>query len=104
MYRYKIEKFDDETTLEPNVKSSDAIDAESCQDCHCGKNAEEGCEKESKKIKKISIIYGTTTGMSKDFAWKLAKEAEEEGFEFDVNNVANIEAEEFLPQEASNSK
>ena len=40
----------------------------------------------------------------KDFAWKLAKEAEEEGFEFDVNNVANIDAEEFLPQEASNSK
>ena len=37
-------------------------------------------------------------------AEKLAKEAEEEGFEYDVNNAANIEAEEFLPQEASNSK
>ena len=63
-----------------------------------------GSAEDSNKIKKISILYGTTTGNSKDFAWKLAKEAEEEGFEYDVNNVANIEAEEFLPQEASNSK
>lgn len=106
IYRYKIEKYveEDESPSEPQ-KPSKEIDTEACQDCHCGKKEKGSCEDEdSNKIKKISILYGTTTGNSKDFAWKLAKEAEEEGFEYDVNNVANIDAEEFLPQEASNSK
>ena len=44
------------------------------------------------------------SGNAKDFAWRLAKDAEENEIEVDVNNASNIEAEEFLPQEASNSK
>ena len=39
---------------------------------------------------------------AKDFAWRLAKDIEENELEVDVNNISNIEAEEFLPQEASN--
>ena len=103
-YRYKIEKYQDESTenINENAQLSKEIDTESCQNCSCGKK-EKSCE-EPNKINKITILYGTTTGNSKDFAWKLAKEAEEEGFEIDVNNVANIDAEEFLPQQASNDK
>lgn len=120
-YRYRIEKYEDENLDENghvqaysnhsasvnSVVDTQSVDTEACTDCSCGKNpGGGGCgsAEESNKIKKISILYGTTTGNSKDFAWKLAKEAEEEGFEYDVNNVANIEAEEFLPQEASNPK
>ena len=40
-------------------------------------------------------------GTAKDFAWKLAEDAEAEDLQVDVHNVANIEAEEFLPSEAS---
>ena len=44
------------------------------------------------------------SGNAKDFAWRLAKDAEENEIEVDVNNASYIEAEEFLPQQASNSK
>ena len=87
-YRLKIESTPD--TKPPEVTKEDE---ESCQDCSCGKNK---CE-----INRISIIYGTSTGTAKDFAWKLAEEAEEQDLKVDVNNVANLEAEEFLPLEAS---
>lgn len=91
LYRYKIENFDEKLPLVIQEETND-----SCQDCQCGKT---GCEDQS--IKKLSILYGTTTGNSKDFAWKLAQEAEGEGFEVDVNNVANIDVEDFLPNQAA---
>ena len=48
------------------------------------------------------LNYFVFTGNAKDFAWRLAKDIEENELEVDVNNISNIEAEEFLPQEASN--
>ena len=73
LYRYKIERFEDPTQIiEPeNSEEKSCEQTESCGDCHC--------KNDKKKIQRLSILYGTTTGNSKDFAWKLAQEAEEEG-------------------------
>ena len=88
LYRYKIEKVEEPSNS--NSQDNEEIQEEkNCQDCSCD------------KIKRVSILYGTTTGNAKDFAWKLAQELEnDEGFDIEVNNVANIDAEEFLPVES----
>ena len=59
-YRYKIEKYDDKD--EPKqAKQEETEEIEtSRQNCQCGKKS--SCSS-SDKIKRISIIYGTTTGM-----------------------------------------
>lgn len=95
-YRLRIEKLP-EDRLENHVVIEPSAN-ETCEDCQCGK---EGGK--CKKIKRLSILYGTTTGTAKDFAWSLAQEAEDEGLEVDVNNASNVDAEEFLPAEAGNA-
>ena len=55
-YRYKIEKY--EETPEPAPLLSKSEEAASCGNCACGKKNGD-C---STKIKRLSILYGTTTG------------------------------------------
>ncbi len=71
---------------------------ESCQDCHCGKNS----EPDENAIKRLCIVYGTTTGNAKSFAEDLAKKAANAGLEVEVNNVQDVEPEDKLPVEAQN--
>ena len=54
LYRLKIENFEEKNGQTLSEEYEDSIN--NCDGCDCG---EGGC----KKIKKISIIYGTETGM-----------------------------------------
>lgn len=94
LYRYKIEKDEDE---KPAEAEQNVISEEEGKCCPDG-----GCDCTRQDINRVCILYGTTTGNAKDFAWQLAEEVEQnyDNFQVDVNNVSNIDVEEFLVNEA----
>ena len=57
---------------------------------------------QSKKIDKLTILFGTSSGTSEKFSRKICSRAEKElGLQCDVTNMADCEAEERLPAAAA---
>lgn len=74
------------------------------QECAC-KSTAAGCCRQEKKpddksIKRLVIMYGTTTGNAKQFADLMSKDAKSQGLCCEVINVQDCEPEDKLAQEA----
>ena len=69
--------------------------------CQCGKSS--GCCVEQngiQEIKRLCVVYGTTTGNAKSFAFDLAEAAKKDGLKVEVNDVKDIEPEDKIPLES----